>query len=52
MMADACVDAAYVIGAICGVVSMRDPATQDFQQSMDLLNQYMVRQLKVRRLAL
>lgn len=32
---------AYVIGSICSVVSMRDPATQEYQQTMDLLNSYM-----------
>merc|ERR1711865_161718 len=32
---------AYVIGAVCGVVSSQDPASAEFQSSMDLLNQYM-----------
>jgi len=32
---------AYVIGAVCGVVSSQDPASAEFQASMDLLNQYM-----------
>lgn len=32
---------AYVIGAICGVVSERDPATSEYQQQVDLLNDYM-----------
>ena len=32
---------AYVIGAICGVVSEMDPATREYQQNVDLLNDYM-----------
>jgi potassium voltage-gated channel Eag-related subfamily H protein 7 len=32
---------AYVIGAICGVVSERDPATSEYQANVDLLNDYM-----------
>lgn len=32
---------AYVIGAICGVVSDMDPATREYQQNVDLLNDYM-----------
>lgn len=32
---------AYVIGAICGVVSMRDPATTEFHQTMDHLNTFL-----------
>jgi potassium voltage-gated channel Eag-related subfamily H protein 7 len=32
---------AYIIGAICQAVSQRDPGTQKFQQTMDLLNLYM-----------
>jgi hypothetical protein len=32
---------AYVIGDICGVVANRDPATSEYEQSVDLLNQYM-----------
>ena len=31
----------YTIGSICSVLNSRDPATQDFQQRMDLLNGYM-----------
>ena len=31
---------AYMIGAICGLVSMADPATQEFQNNSDLLNEY------------
>lgn len=32
---------AYVIGAICGIVSMMDPATTHFNQQMDHLNGFM-----------
>lgn len=32
---------AYVIGAICGVVSTRDPATTEFHQTMDHLNTFL-----------
>lgn len=32
---------AYVIGAICGVVSEMDPATREYQMNVDLLNDYM-----------
>ncbi len=32
---------AYVIGAICGVVSEMDPATREYQTNVDLLNDYM-----------
>lgn len=32
---------AYVIGAICAVVSERDPATSEYQANVDLLNDYM-----------
>lgn len=31
---------AYVIGDICGVVANRDPATAEYEQTVDLLNQY------------
>ena len=37
---------AYTIGAICGVVSERDPATKEYNQTMDHLNQYM-RQMRI-----
>ena len=32
---------AYIIGAICGVLAMRDPATQKYRENMDTLNSYM-----------
>lgn len=32
---------AYVIGAICGIVSQMDPATQHYNQTMDQLNGFM-----------
>ena len=31
---------AYMIGAICGLLSMADPATQEYQNMSDLLNEY------------
>merc|ERR1719240_2080406 len=31
---------AYMIGAICGLISMSDPATAEFQCMSDLLNEY------------
>ena len=30
----------YVIGAVCGVLSNQDPATQEYKNNMDLLNKY------------
>ena len=39
---------AYTIGAICGVVSERDPATKEYNQTMDHLNQY-VRQMHIKK---
>jgi hypothetical protein len=32
---------AYVIGAVCGLVSNVDPASDEFQETMDLVNKYL-----------
>ena len=32
---------AYLIGDICSVLSNTDPATSEYQSTMDMLNQYM-----------
>ena len=32
---------AYTIGNICGMVSMRDPATTQYQETVDLVNKYL-----------
>ena len=32
---------AYMIGAICGLLADTDPATAEFQNNADLLNEYM-----------